>query len=94
MDEIHYARLEKKGAAKIYIAGISLDAIIAGAQNFLPRAQVIPIDKNEIPDSYNWSVQRVERIPNWRRNGTYMLLKNFETYGASFEKFHRQITFN
>ena len=93
-NETKYARLEEQGRTELYMAGVSLDAIAADARIISPNMQVIPIDKTEIPDSYNWSIQKVERIPDWRRNGTYLLIRNFETYGSSFEKLYRQIIFN
>ena len=75
-NEIIYARLGKDS----FIVGLSLEAITAAAENIQPQAQVVPVEKSEIPREYNWSIRRVEEFPDWHGTGTYLLIRNFETY--------------
>jgi hypothetical protein len=82
-NEIKYARLGEES----FIAGISLEAITADAEKIYPDAKVVLVNRSEIPKEYNWSLRKIDEFPNWQRTGTYLLIRNFETYGDSFKRY-------
>lgn len=84
-NKIEFARLGNKG----YMAGIDLSKIISNASDIfpeIPKEKMIRIDEQSIPKMYNWSIRRVNEFRDWEANGTYLLIKNFETY-ESFKQY-------
>ena len=82
-NEIQYARLGKES----FIAGVSLEAITADAENIHPGAEIVPVERAEIPKEYEWSIRKVEGFSDWRKFGTYLLIRDFETYGETFKRY-------
>lgn len=84
--EITFARLGDKG----YMGGVNLAAIVADTATVFPevrRGEITPVPEQSIPREYSWSVQRVKEFRDWEWNGTYLLMRNFETCQGSFRRY-------
>ena len=85
-NEILFAILGDRG----YIAGTDLDNIISGTKSIFPeisRDKITLVPKQEVPEEYYWSVRRVEEFRSWEKDGTYLLIKNFEKSEGAFRMY-------
>ena len=76
----------------VYIAGVSMDAILADAAGIYPEVpseDIIQVRECQIPEEYHWSVKRVTEFRDWvdSRNGTYFLIPNFERFHSCWQKY-------
>ncbi len=70
--KVIFAKLGDKG----FIAGVSLDQILMDAKHVypeVPREAISIVDEKDIPNDYQWSMQKMKESNNWQLYGTYFL---------------------
>jgi len=84
-----FARLGTHG----YMAGTNRDAIKSYAKLIFPEIpdkEIRGLPSIAIPNDHYWSAARVMEFDDWRVQGSYLLLKDFETSEGFTKYFSRE----
>ncbi len=81
---IVFAKLGDRG----YMAGNSFEDILKSIREnnsdgifpLINSNEAVLIDRNEIPYEYIWGTRRVEIYDDWREDGVFLLIRNFQDY--------------
>lgn len=79
-----FAKLGNEG----YMAGISLDDIVRSIREnnhkdifpLVKQEEISVVSRENIPEDYKWSARRAEMYDDWKSDGVYLLMINFQDH--------------
>ena len=77
-----------------YIAGLNMAEIEKIAKAIQPGVEttIVPTAEKDIPKEYELCLKRVKEFGDWHSDGTFFLIKNFETYWSCKDYFPDEYT--